>query len=252
MVSRQLDHPTPYAYALLVSAALLVPAVIAVTATQELGGEPKERATRGAVTRPLGLIGTMSLVVFVQVASEGAVRYFFNVYLDAGLHIPTARIGTLAAGGQLVAVPAALLAPVVVARWGNGRTFLRSSLAMALATLLLALVPDWRAGGLGFMGVMAMSAVARPCIIVYQMEIVSPSWRPLMSGATTLAFGLSLMTTNLAGGYIIESAGYLTLFLATACLTAAGALLFRAYFGVPRGEYAQPAPSSGPFSSAGP
>lgn len=56
-----------------------------------------------------------------------------------------------------------------------------------------------------------------------------------MSGATTLAFGLSLVTTNLGGGYIAESAGYLPLFLVTACLTAAGGLLFWAYFGAPRG-----------------
>jgi predicted MFS family arabinose efflux permease len=129
------------------------------------------------------------------------------VYLDAGLQVPTARIGTLAAGGQLLAVPTALVAPVLAARWGNGRAFLRSSLVMALSTLLLPLVPDWQAGGLGFMVVIAMAAIARPCIIVYQMGIVSPAWRPLMSGATTLAFGLSLVTTNLGGGYIAESAG---------------------------------------------
>ena len=110
------------------------------------------------------------------------------MYLDAGLQVPTARIGTLAAGGQLLAVPAALVATVFAARWGSGRTFLRSSLGMALSRLLLALVPDWRARGPGFLGVMVMAAIARPCIIVYQMGIVSPPRRPLMSGATTLAF----------------------------------------------------------------
>lgn len=49
----QLDHPTPYAYALLVSVALAVPAVIALAATREPGMEPEERATQGAATRPL-------------------------------------------------------------------------------------------------------------------------------------------------------------------------------------------------------
>jgi hypothetical protein len=40
------------------------------------------------------------------------------------------------------------------------------------------------------------------------------------------------------GGYIIGTAGYRSFFLVAATLTAAGALLFWAYFHVPRGELA--------------
>ena len=53
------------------------------------------------------------------------------------------------------------------------------------------------------------------------------------------------MTTSSGGGYLAESAGYLAMFLVTACLTVAGGLLFWAFFGIPRGEYAR-APIQGP------
>jgi MFS family permease len=232
----QLGEPTPFAYALFVSAVLLVPSVVAVVATNESSPRTESPVRLGAGSRPAVLIGMMSLVILAQVASEGGVRHFFNVYLDTSLRVPPARIGFLAAGGQLLAVPAALVAPVLAARWGNGRSYLLASLLMAVSMAALAVVPSWQISGLAYMGVVAMAAIARPCIIVYQMEIVSPRWRPLMSGATTLAFGLSLMVTSLGGGYLIESAGYPAMFLVTACATTAGALLFWARFEMGHGR----------------
>ena len=91
----------------------------------------------------------MALVVLLQVAGEGAARTFFNVYLDAGLHVPTAQIGVLSAAGQLLAVPAALAAPLLMARWGKERTFVLGSLGMTLSLLPLALIFHWGAAGLG-------------------------------------------------------------------------------------------------------
>ena len=57
-----------------------------------------------------------------------------------------------------------------------------------------------------------------------------------MSGAVNMAFGLSFSAMALGGGYLIGALGYRSLFLTGAGLTAAGALLFWAYFRVPRGE----------------
>jgi len=180
----------------------------------------------------------MALVVLLQVAGEGAARTFFNVYLDAGLHAPTAQIGVLSAAGQLLAVPAALATPLLMTRWGKERTFVLASLGMAISLLPLALIPHWGAAGLGLMGLMALGSIARPIITVYQQEIVSPSWRAVMSGATTMAAGLSWSAMAFGGGYLITALGYRSPFLAGAGLTVAGALLFWAYFRVPRGELA--------------
>ena len=59
----------------------------------------------------------LALARLLQVMGVGSVFLFLNVYLDAGLGAPTASIGTLLALGRLGGVPAALLAPLLVARW---------------------------------------------------------------------------------------------------------------------------------------
>jgi predicted MFS family arabinose efflux permease len=102
--------------------------------------------------------------------------------------------------------------------------------------LPLALIPHWGAAGLGFMGVAALFSMTTAPIRVYSQEIVSPGWRAAMSGALMMGAGLSASAMALGGGYAIATLGYRSLFLAGAGLTAAGALLFWAYFRVPRGE----------------
>jgi hypothetical protein len=48
------------------------------------------------------------------------VRTFFNVYLDAGLAVPSAQIGTIMGAAQLLPIVAALAAPILMARLGTG------------------------------------------------------------------------------------------------------------------------------------
>lgn len=90
------------------------------------------------------------------------------------------------------------------------------------------------------MGMIVLASIRRPPITVYSQEIVSPSWQAAMSGSTVMAVGLSFSAMALGGGYIITALGYRSLFLTGAGLTAAGAMLFWAYFlRIPRGEFAR-------------
>ena len=110
------------------------------------------------------------------------------------------------------------------------------ALGVALSLLPLALIARLVAVGLGFMSMIALAGIARAAFTVYSQEIVRQRWRPAMSGATNMAVGLSAVAVSMGGGYVIQALGYPALFLAGASLTAAGALLFWAYFRVPRGE----------------
>jgi hypothetical protein len=94
------------------------------------------------------LILALSAVVLLRFGAWGVLTTFFNVYLDDSLLVSTALIGGLVAAAQLVAVPAALAAPLVVGRWGIVRTIMLGSLAMGLTILPVALIPsggppDW-------------------------------------------------------------------------------------------------------------
>lgn len=232
------ELPAPYRYSLLTAALLFMPTVPLLVATREVGATDTQETVSEAGPAPYGLIALLALVQLLQGAGEGAARTFFNVYLDAGLRVATHQIGTMAAVGQLFAVPAALVTPLLIARWGNGRTYAWSSLGIAVSLLPLALISHWGAAGVGFVGVMALASVWRPAFILFRMEIVSPGWWAVMNGASNTALGLSWFAMSLVGGYIVTSLGYRSLFLTGAGLTAAGALLFWAYFRVPRGELA--------------
>jgi MFS family permease len=109
-----LDQPAPYRTPLFLAAALLVPGVPALLATREATTvrEKPSAAQAGAV--PYGIIALLALVVLLR--STGVELTLFNVYLDAGLHVPASLIGVLMAIGKALAVPAAFFVPVVIGR----------------------------------------------------------------------------------------------------------------------------------------
>jgi MFS family permease len=242
------DQPVAYRYPLWLAAGLLIPAILAVQSTHEVNPTSEPGHTvKPNIDQPealsFSLIARLTLVRLFQVAGVGATATFFNVYLDAGLQIPTAQIGFLAAFARLTAVPAALILPFLTARWGNNRIVVFATLGTALMILPLALISHWSAVGLGFMGVITFSSIRYAAFLVYSMELVPPRWRGTLSGAGEMAAGFSFAGIALGGGYIITSLGYTSLFLIGAGLTIIGALLFWVYFPTPRNTTAGVRPS---------
>jgi predicted MFS family arabinose efflux permease len=147
--------------------------------------------------------------------------------------VPTSLTGVLMAVGQILAVPSVLIVPLLIERWGQFRAVLVGTIGMALSLLPLALFPHWGAAGLGYVGATALGLIVRPAFTVYSQEIVLPRSRALMSGAATMAAGLSTSVMAFGGGYLIAAWGYPGLFLTGAGLTVVGGLLFWVYFRVP-------------------
>ena len=215
---------------------MLLPALLALASTRGASVEsPQERAAEPG-RAPYLLMLVMVAFVFLRYAGEAPVSIFFNVYFDTALGTPTALIGGLAGVIQLVSAPAALLTPLLVARWGNRRVIVAGSVGIALSILPLALIPHWVAAGLGTMGVSALFWMTGVPIEVHSQEIVSPGWRATMSGALTMGTALGAAAMAMGGGYVIPSLGYRSMYLIGAGLIAAGALVFWAFFRVPRGE----------------
>ena len=234
-----LQDPAPYGYPFFIAAVLMLPAVFALLRTREHHGRAEQKGVQVSGPTPYGLIIPMALVVLLGF-SASVVSTFFNVYFDTALHASTSLIGALSAAAQLLAVPAALLTPVMVARWGDRRTILFGALGMALSTLPLALIPRWGAAGLGVMVEFGWSGSWIPAIQAYSQQMVSPAWRAAMSGAVLMAAGLGISAMAFGGGYVIAAWGYPAAFLLGGGLTAAGMLLFWLYTRVPRGELASP------------
>lgn len=237
-----LDQPVPYRYPLWIAAALLLPTLLFIRATHPAQVEQTQARLAATAAVPYTLIVMLTLIMLLRMGSEWVMRIFFNVYLDAGLHVSTALIGVLGAAGQLLGI-AALAAPLVMVRWGQVRTIGWGMLGMACAFLPLILITHWTGVGLGFMSMVALTSLTGPAFNVFSQESVAPRWRTTVAGAQALAFGVSIAAIAFGGGHLIVALGYRTLFLVSAGLTLVGAVLFFTYFRVPRGELARrPAP----------
>lgn len=243
-----LDNATPYRYPMLIAALLINVGIFALTRTTELPAaplSPQPRRTYASYFRvprlanvdwqslSQGFVGLMiifTLIRIFQMSGMAVTMTYFNVYMDAGLHAPTAQVGLLIGLGKLLAVPVVLSMPMLSARWGNQRLVVWSSLSAVLCLLPLALVPQWWAAGLGYMGIMAGSSIRYTSFMLFAMEMVKPEQRSILSGVSEMTAGLSFAVMALLGGYIIVNQGYSALFLLGALLSFIGTLLFWVYF----------------------
>ena len=242
LLDLNIDGPEPYRYPLAMAGLLMFPAILALLTTREVAVEPPKSVEAAAPNVRTGLyfmIGLLALTALCRNGSESAARSFFNIYLDAELGVSIPRIGAMTAFGQVLAIPAALAAPLMVARFGNTKTIVLGTAGIAVSLVLMALIPHWTTASLGFLGVVGMRSMTRAVLNVYQMEIVALDWRSLTSGTVSTAMGLGYALMALGGGYLIVWLGYRGLFLTGAGLAAAGAVMFAGYFRVPRGEYAR-------------
>jgi len=229
------EHPAAYRWSLwtaCLALCLAVPAVLATSERRVGSGREAEGAqacrprVRGRSLAPVGVVLLLSTVGFLRVSGEGAPGAFFTLYLDTQLGMSTPQIGTLMAVGRLLAIPAALVSPLLIARWGSGRVIVAGALGVTLGLLPVGLIAHWAAAGLGYMAMTALAAVSRSAFIVHCQEAVPPRWRVTISAATTMSARMSWSMIAFGGGYLIGAVGYQGLFLTGAALTGVGALLF--------------------------
>jgi predicted MFS family arabinose efflux permease len=227
-----------------VATLLLIPVLPVLLAAQrageELGDErgadahvSADRPPPRGLSAPIGVILLLSTVGFLRVAGEGVPGAFFTLYLDTELLLPTAEIGALIGTARLLAIPAAMLAPLAMARWGKERTVVIGALGVTLGLIPMGLIPHWAAAGFGLMAMTALASISRSAFIVYSQEAVPARWRVAISAATTMAASLSRTMTSFGGGLAIQHIGYGNVFLAGGALTAAGAALFWIRFCLP-------------------
>jgi MFS family permease len=238
-----LTEAAPYRFPLWLSALLLAPCILVLLSTHPVDGSQKQSmASSASVARashaPWGLILAIGLIMALRFGGRGMLATFFNVYLDEGLGTSTALIGALTATAQLLSVPAALAAPLLIARWGEARAIFRGIMGTALFALPLALVPHWAVAGFGFISLAASFSMTVGPMRLYSQQLVAPRWQATMASSFMMGAGLALSAVSLAGGYVIVALGYETLFLGAVALVAASGLLFWTLFRVPHGKLA--------------
>jgi MFS family permease len=233
LLHSSLDEPTPYRYPFWMATALYGLTIFILLTTRETpdASPPEGKINPNSPVKekqstPIGLIFLVACVTLLVNGGTASINNYFNVYLDTELAVSTVFIGTLSAAKQLLSVLFALVAPVLVTRWGNNRTIIFSFLMRGLSMLPIALIPHWLGAGIGYIGAVSIASITLPTFGVYQQEVVTPRWRSAMTSAVNAATGLSGALMAYAGIYMISTWGYSQLFLLSAGLVALGAFLF--------------------------
>jgi predicted MFS family arabinose efflux permease len=238
-----MDQPAPYRFPLLIIPVIYLVASMLMAATQKVNPtEPQSRRAESSVAAPIVvLLAIIAVFQLLRMGGVWAARIFLNVYMDAGLHAPTALIGAIAACGQLIGAFAALVMPIIAKRWSRFGAVLLTSLGLLFGLLVMAFIPNWLGVGLGYVCAIGCASICNAAVNVHSQEIIRPDLRPVMAGTMITTMGLGGASMTIAGGYIIASRGYQSLFLTAAVLIAASAAVFWFYFRVPRGELARDA-----------
>lgn len=179
--------------------------------------------------RPTALLALLGVVVFLQTAGEGAVRSFFNVYLDRGLAVAPQTIGTLMGFAQLLPMVVALATPRLLARWGTLGTLAFASLGIVVVLVPLIALPSLGMAACAYAGVLAMAAINAPARNIFSQEVVAAPWRTTGAAVLTIGMALGWATSAAAGGFLIGTVGFGGLFSGSVTLAALAALLILSY-----------------------
>ncbi len=179
---------------------------------------------------PWGVLIAIAAVCALRVGGEFTARAFFSVYLDATWAVSIAQIGGAIGLSSLLTIPAPLLTPGLVKRWGRAATVAVSAAAVALSILLLAIGGNWLVASAAFIGLSIFGAMARSVWSLVIQESVSKGWRQASAGVANLFSGLGTMAMSSAGGVLAATAGYRATFLTSAVLVALGAVVVWAAF----------------------
>jgi MFS family permease len=229
LTGASMEGSTVYWYALWLTPLSYLGAVLLLRRTQPLLPVHEVAKSDLHAAMPLFLIIFVGVIVFLQTAGEGTIRAFFNVYLDTSLQVSTSRIGVVMGIGQFLPIVSSLAAPLVMARWGTGRTIIMMGAVSSLFMFVMAYFANWGAASVGYIGVLltiSISAVART---LFSQEIVAPQWRTIMSAAFTIGLALGWASAAGFGGYLITAFGYRTLFLIGAMMALSSGLLLWGY-----------------------
>ena len=139
---RSTDDPMTYLLPLLFGGVMLLPGLIALmsarppaldppsvadavdpVARRPVPQKPPRSLRPQATERPVVTILVIALVGSLYICATAGSMSFFNLYMDRGLGVPTARIGIIIACGQLLAAPVALTMAGLARRIGYGAAF---------------------------------------------------------------------------------------------------------------------------------
>jgi predicted MFS family arabinose efflux permease len=222
-----LGQPAPYRLALWLGPVLAGAAIWILSGADPAKVTRQETQQLSTARAPLALLAFFGLVAFLGAIGEGTVRTFFNVYLDTGLGVSPAAIGSIMGLAQLLPIGAALAVPFLVVRWGTGYALAAGLMGAGMFLVPLAAFPVVWVAAAAYMGVIALVAMSSTARDMFGQEIVIPRWRTTSQGVAIIGLALGWSLAGIGGGTLIKTNGFGALYFAgaMAMLLAAGLLI---------------------------
>lgn len=220
-----LDQAAPYRLALWLGPILAACAALPLFGAERAVIAPQSAHVKMAQPVPLKLLTVYGVIIFLQAIGEGAARTFFNVYLDVGLGVRPAEIGTIMGLAQLLPIAAALSIPFFLARWGTGATLLAAILGMSVCLVPLAVGQQVWVAATAYMSVIAMATFMGTSRDLLGQQLVASRWRTTIQSAVIIGLALGWATIGVVGGWLIEAIGFGAMFLTGAIAALASAVL---------------------------
>jgi MFS family permease len=128
---------------------------------------------------------------------------------------------------SLLPIAGALLSAPLMRRLGAGATFSLSGAGLGAALAMMAALPAVAAAAISRMLAGSMLAIGGASRNLFSQEIVPMNWRTMSSAVSTIGLALGWTVAAFAGGYLIRTAGFSTLFLLSGLMawTSAGLTL---------------------------
>jgi MFS family permease len=182
------------------------------------------RARTRSARAPFGILAAIGVVCALRVGGEFTARTFFSVYLDDRWAISAAQIGGAIALSNLISIPAPLITPALVRRWGRVATIASNAVGVALSIVVMGMGGHWLVVSGAFVAMTVFAAMSRSVWSLVIQESVTDSWRPLAAGVANLFSGLGTMAMSSVGGLLAAGIGYGATFLTSAALVGLGAV----------------------------
>ncbi len=192
-----IDDPDVYRMALLLGPVLVMLALIPLAGAERHKLVTPNPQPGQADSVPVWILVLFGGIVFLAATGESSARAFFNVYLSAGLDVPTAQIGGIMAVAQLLPIAAALSTPILLLRLGTGYAYVATILVLSFFLVALAAFPVVSAATLSYMGASAAITMLATARDLFGQELVTPRWRTTSAGVLIIGLALGWATTGL-------------------------------------------------------
>lgn len=222
-----LDQPDPYRLALW-PGVILAGGAVAILFAADPAYVIRQGSQERNVTRvPLALLAFIGSLAFLGSISDGALRTFFNVYLDSRLGLAPSTIGSVLGLAQLLPIGAALAVPLLANRLGIGYALMTSSVGAAIFLAGLAATPLIGVVFVMYMAYVAMQTMTNTTRGIFGQEIFSARWRTSSQSISVVGGALGWALAGIGGGALIQARGFAALYFACAlCTLLAAGLLY--------------------------